>query len=241
MTCHFNFADVCPLPAEPFHFDPVRQDLHDPLAEDSDKDVSIVTTERRLRRLAVAACDVGSRFAREAIAHDAAAWMLTPLECLDGERPLDACQDLGGFLRATLLNGLALGLDAPADALDALARDDDAEVDVALDADADASPAPRSLFTAEISGPVGWGALQVFAFVAMTAPDLGTFRSRLVARYGAALVDTASIEVGFDSTRACARELVSEASLRLVRAAQADPDGVLGSGLDVHGERRFAA
>lgn len=235
MTLHANFETFTCLDAVP------DDGRHDPLGVDLVADLPVVTTERRLRRLAIVACDVGARFVRDAVMHDPVAWMLSPLRCLEGERPLDACQSLDGFLRATLLNGLSLGLDASSDALDALSGEGDLPIDAIIPDGVEAEPAPRMLFTAAISGPVGWGGQELIAFVAMTAPDLTSFRRRLVARFGETLVGTATIERGFDSTRGRARELVSPASLRLVAIALVDPDGPVGAGLDIHGERRFDA
>jgi hypothetical protein len=97
--------------------------LFDPLEADDRADVPVLTTERRLRRLAIVAADTGARFERERIVHDPVAWLLAPRLLFDGRRAIDACQDRTGFLRATLLNGLSLGLDANPDEVDDLADD----------------------------------------------------------------------------------------------------------------------
>lgn len=95
-----------------------------PFAEDDPADFPILTSERRLLRLVMCAADVAARFARENRAGDAAAWMRSPAPMFDFDRPLDACQELDGFVRATLLNGLQADLRASRADLDMLVLDD---------------------------------------------------------------------------------------------------------------------
>lgn len=83
----------------------------DPLVDDRDDDPSVVTTERRLIRLTLAACDLGARFARGNIDLDPGSWMLTARDLFDGKRGIDACQDLEPFIRCIIANGLDLSLD----------------------------------------------------------------------------------------------------------------------------------
>lgn len=92
----------------------------DPLAQDEMDDKAVVTTERRLVRLAIIAAQTGSRFAREAVGYDPVAWLLSPRHAFDGRRAIDACQDRDPFLRATILHSLSLGLDADPVELDCL-------------------------------------------------------------------------------------------------------------------------
>jgi hypothetical protein len=108
------------FPLQPLAACPVLSDLLDPLEADDRGDAPVLTTERRLRRLAIVAADTGARFARERIGHDPVAWLLAPRALFDGRRPLEACQGRTGFLRAALLNGLSLGLDADPAEVDAL-------------------------------------------------------------------------------------------------------------------------
>lgn len=111
-----------PLAAWPELYDPF-----DPLEADDRADAPVLTTERRLRRLAIVAADTGARFTRERIDHDPVAWLLAPRALFGGGRALEACQGRTGFLRAALLNGLSLGLDADPGEVDALVDGDDAE------------------------------------------------------------------------------------------------------------------
>jgi hypothetical protein len=117
-----SFSPVFSL--QPVAACPALSDLFDPLEADDRGDAPVLTTERRLRRLAIVAADTGARFARERIGHDPVAWLLAPRALFGGRRPLDACQDRKGFLRAALLHGLSLGLDADPGEVDALADDD---------------------------------------------------------------------------------------------------------------------
>jgi hypothetical protein len=118
-----SFSPVFPL--QPLAACPVLSDPFDPLEADDRGDAPVLTTERRLRRLAIVAADTGARFARERIDHDPMAWLLAPRALFGGQRPLDACQDRTGFLRAALLHGLCLGLDADPREVDALVDEDD--------------------------------------------------------------------------------------------------------------------
>src|SRR3954469_7976833 len=99
-------------------------DPFDPLEADGRGDAPVLTPERRLRRVAIVAADRGARFERERIVHDPVAWLLAPRALFGGRRPLDACQDCTRFLRAAVLHGLSLGLDADPREVDALADDD---------------------------------------------------------------------------------------------------------------------
>lgn len=88
----------------------------DPLDPDSDEDVPVVVTRRQLIRLAVVSTEVGARFQREAVDHDAMAWMLAPLKLFGGRDAIDAALEQHHCIRAIVLHGLGLGLDArPAD------------------------------------------------------------------------------------------------------------------------------
>lgn len=101
----------------------------DPFDQDQEEDVRVLTTERRLLRLAIIAADTAARFVREGIETDPVAWLLTPRALFDGERAIDACQGRMHFARAVVLHGLALGLDGDPDAIDALLADDDLDVE----------------------------------------------------------------------------------------------------------------
>lgn len=173
-----SFSPVFPL--QPVAACPVLSDLFDPLEADDRGDAPVLTTERRLRRLAIVAADTGARFERERIGHDPVAWLLAPRALFGGSRPLDACQDHTGFLRAAILNGLSLGLDADPAEVDALgdfgasSSREDVSSDMAL---------PELRFFAcsldELDYLAGGGVLWL-----MTAADEDAARTRLRERYG---------------------------------------------------------
>lgn len=217
----------------------------DPLAEDEVGDAPLFTTERRLQRLAIVACDTGARFAREGIKHDAAAWMLAPRELFGGARPIDACQGRGAFVRATLLHGLSLGLDADPAELDALLEQDD-EVD-ALDPIEEvpsawpASDGTMRLFTCTVEGRFGSGGRCIQAFCAMVATNEAVVRRRLNLRYGERLGAAANVEEGFDAESELAKSLLSPNMAKMLSAIARDPAGEMGAGLDIQVEQRFAA
>lgn len=95
----------------------------DPLDPDSSNDVPIVVTRRQLIRLAVVATEVGARFQRDAIGHDSMAWMLAPRRLFDGRDAVDAALEQTHCVRALILHGLCLGLDARPQDIDELQAD----------------------------------------------------------------------------------------------------------------------
>lgn len=99
--------------------------IEDPLGQDEAEDAILYTTRRALSRVAFVAAETAARFEREGVEHDPMAWMLSPRRMFDGDAALDACLDRPSFLRAVLLHGLALGLDAEPHELDDLVEDDD--------------------------------------------------------------------------------------------------------------------
>lgn len=218
----------------------------DPLGEDAPEDIALFTTERRLQRLAIVACDAGARFAREGLVHDPVAWMLAPRALFDGARALEACQGREAFIRATLLHGLSLGLDADPDELDALtSAGPDDEEDGAVAEVAPMEPVVRDgpvrLYTCSIEGRLGSGGSCVQAFCAMVAADAEVVRRRLRVRYGERLADAAMVVEGFEGADAVARSLLSTSVSRMLAAVAADPAGGLGEGFDLQIEQRFRA
>ncbi len=97
----------------------------DPLDDDDLRDRSLCLTERELLRLILVAAETGSRFQRENVAVDPVAWLLSPRQLFEGRSAFEACRELRPFKRAILLHGLSLGLDASAEAIDALTLKDD--------------------------------------------------------------------------------------------------------------------
>lgn len=94
--------------------------IEDPMAPDQSDDLVVITTRRALCRVAYVAAEAASRFERENIKSDPMAWMLAPLRLFGGMAALDACLEREAFLRAALLHGLSLGLDAHPEYLDYL-------------------------------------------------------------------------------------------------------------------------
>lgn len=99
--------------------------IEDPMAPDQPGDLVVVTSRRALCRVAYVAAEAASRFERENIKSDPMAWMLAPLRLFDGMPALDACLDRDAFLRAALLHGLSLGLDAHPEYLDDLLEEEE--------------------------------------------------------------------------------------------------------------------
>lgn len=227
----------------PEHFRPTSRTTADvdPLGADRMDDMPVVTSQRRLRRLAIVAADTGARFEREGIGHDPVAWLAAPRKLFHGGSAIDACQDREGFMRATLLHGLGLGLDADADEMDELLADDEAGegYDLVLDVE-DVGTAPK-LFTCFVDGPLGNGERCVQAFCASVASSGSEMRRRLASRFGGVLADAVVVHEGIDLNHPLADYLVPEGLLRVLAMAEREPAGEFGQGLDVVLEQRFAA
>jgi len=218
--------------------EPILLDGFGLLNADSAGDAVVETTTRRLRRLAVVAAQTGARFVREGIGHDPAAWLLSPRRMFEGRAAVEACQELEGFRRATILHGLSTGLDAEPAQLDALLTDGKPDEAAAFDLDDLAAellapPAPGRLFTCLVQGVEGMGDTSVEAFCAMVAPDAETMRRRLRTRYGEELADPAVIHEGFDPGQEGAA-FVSEPLARALARAEADPGARRNARLAVH-------
>jgi hypothetical protein len=95
----------------------------DPLDPDTVQDLPLVVTRRQLIRLAVVSTEVGARFQREAIDHDCMAWMLAPRMLFDGRDAIEASLEQRHCIRALVLHGLGLGLDAHPSDIDDLMSD----------------------------------------------------------------------------------------------------------------------
>jgi hypothetical protein len=222
----------------------------DPLDWDSIDDAMIVTTRRSLLRLALVASETASRFAREHVGIDPMAWMLAPRRLFDGRAAIDGCLGRDECLRAVLLHGLAIGMDADPAEIDALSEDDDDDAD---DLDTVAENANDRLVApleeAGSHGPRLWtsflivqneaGAVQ--AFDALIAADRREAEARLWARHGVRLADEMEIVEGFDRNRPLAEALISPALADMLVQVAADPGSPLAEGLSVSVMQRFAA
>lgn len=175
----------------------------DPLDADEVTDIPLVTTERALTRLALVAAETGARFQREALGHDPVAWMLAPRRLFDGEPPLRAVLRRDQCMRAVLLHGLSLGMDAEPATIDALLCDgagdgDGAYADGGGDGE-DAAPIRiRRLRLYSAVLVLARGGELVHLFHASVAPSAATVRERIRSRFGTAAADQAEIQLGVD-------------------------------------------
>lgn len=240
----------------------------DPLDADASSDRPVLATHRGLTRLALVAAETGARFQREGEGHDPMAWLLAPRRLFGGATAIDSVLGREDFMRALLLHGLSIGLDAEPAFIDGLvdADGDDGDPegaechdeacgcegcgdgdegadrpdpdDGADDVWHDAALGPR-LFTATIVHDDGHRTLQ--AFHASICHDASEAKRRLVWRYGAGPASTADVTVGFDPSTTLVEALVSPALCDLLRLVAAEPGSPLAAGLDLNLEQRFAA
>ncbi|MGA1799351.1 hypothetical protein VH567_11290 [Sphingomonas sp. 4RDLI-65] len=230
----------------------------DPLDHDEADDGIVVTTTRGLIRLALVAADTAARFEREAVGHDPVAWMIAPRALFGGRSAIEACMAREDCLRAVLLHGLSIGLDADPMTLDALMADDDEDEgeDESFNG-ADSPHAPHEedrddfdhpgrtdeerprLWTSFLVDERAGGTIQ--AFDAVVAEDRAEAETRLRARHGPAIAEAIEITEGFDPNSPMAEALVSPAVADMLEQVAADPGSPLAKGLSVYIEQRFAA
>lgn len=111
------------------HVDLLGFDYADPLDFDQPSDPPVRMTNRQLSRLLLIAADTAARFEREHCPVDPIAWLFSPRKLFNGCAAVAACQSRSHFIRAIVLHGLSIGLDADPDELDELlAEDGDAEM-----------------------------------------------------------------------------------------------------------------
>jgi hypothetical protein len=211
----------------------------DPLNIDRECDPPVLTTERRLRRLTLVAADAGARFAREGISHDPMAWMLAPRMLFGGARPMDACQERKGFLQATLLHRLSLGLDAHPDLLELLLEDDGAEVGLgdgsssvpvhAIRSSVERPERPLTFFSCTLEGAHERDGSRLQAYCGLFAESEKLARERLRIRWGVELAMGAVVTEGLDVEAPLAVTLLSQPVRRMLErtrdsgAGNADP------------------
>ena len=242
---------------------PERWDC-DPLEPDAADDERLTTSPRRLLRLAIAAADAGARFTREGLAHDPAAWMMTPRALFDGMAGMDACQELPHFSRSIILHGLGIGLDADPEAVDALldAGEDDDVDHSGEDGCPDTGNGDPAFYDQwNRSVEFGWDKSQsatirpqlltcwvdfveassrVFAFVAMVTERPGDIVERVVGRFGTKAAAEAMFVAGYDHSTVLASAMISDAMAQSLALAAEDPSSPLARGLNVYVEQRFA-
>lgn len=176
----------------------------DPLGFDGMDDPDVVATRRGLTRLALIAAETGARFQREGEGRDPMAWMLAPRMLFGGSTAIESCLAREDFLRALLLHGLSIGLDAEPAQIDALLCDTPGEIGGGYwegGEPGDSGHAPRKTRRLRL-----YSALIVFArggelvhlFHASVAPSASVVRERIRSRMGAAAAGQADIRVGVD-------------------------------------------
>lgn len=238
------------LPPVPARMPEPAPAYEDPLDEDAADDAVIPTTRRGLVRLALIAAETAGRFQREESDVDPMAWMLTPRRLFDGATALDACIERGACVRALLLHGLGMGLDADPTELDALTAEVDLDEDDGDDGSDGPAVPPRgrgeephrpgpSLFTSTLVAETSEGVVHIFD--AVVADSSAAARSALRLRHGARLAEHADLVEGFRPHLPIAQALVSPAVEDMLLQVERDPSSPLARGLSVSIEQRFAA
>lgn len=214
----------------------------DPLDPDRFDDQVVVTTRRGLVRMALVAAETASRFSRENASVDPVAWMMAPRLLFSGLSALDACLDREQCLRAVLLHGLSIGMDADPAFVDSLIDEVDHGEDASSEdgdfAVTDPGCGPR-LWTSILVDGDEFGIVQ--AFDAVVSAERGEAEARLCARHGAASACGLMIREGFDANLPLAEALVSPALADMLEQVAADPSSPLAAGLSVSIKQRFAA
>lgn len=215
----------------------------DPLDADLVDDEPVLTTRRGLMRLALVASEVASRFARDGADMDPMAWLMAPRRMFDRRPALEACLQREGCLRAVLLHGLGLELDADPSQLDWLLADDetDDETDDGIVADdgagSERSVPIRRLWTALVVSSSSVGTVQ--GFEAVLAADRGEAEERIQRRHP--LVPFADIELfeGFRSREPLTEALLSPVMTDMLRQIADDPTSPLADGLSISVKQSF--
>lgn len=240
------------------HTAPWQSSYEDPADPDLPTDVRVVTTRRGLCRMAMVAADTATRFQRDGVDVDPVAWMLSPRKLFGGATALEACLGQNHFMRASLLHGLAIGLDAEPSEIDALAGDgfDDGDGRDIYDLDdggedgakgyafddleiAALGPDDIRLYTATIAFKGGGVIFHAFhASLARTAREVG---ERLRRRYGEEVGGRATIVSGFRTGGGFVGALVSPALAEMLRDVAANPSSPIAAGLDLNLEQCFDA
>lgn len=225
---------------------PATWSYEDPLDPDRPEDDVVVTTKRGLCRVAMVAAEVGGRFQREGLEHDPMAWMLAPRDLFRGGAAIEACLGRDDFLRATLLHGLGLGMDAEAEEIDELLEEDVTDDGRRTENESGRATlsepfgglmAGRHLFTAVIAYMDE--DISLHAFHASLAERAEEVVDRLIARHGLTLAAKATIVVGMDAADATVTDLVSPSTMRLLRQIERDPEAAFADGLVIDIEQRF--
>jgi hypothetical protein len=212
----------------------------DPLDADSPSDEVVITTSRALCRLALVATETGARFQREAEPHDPMAWLLAPRRIFGGSTALEACLQREHFMRALLLHGLSLGLDADPDEIDDLLDEPIEVLPVARRSRRTSRAVVRPrLYTASLLRSTSGGMLQ--AFHASVASSVEEFQARLEVKFGLAAAERAEIRAGFDPAAPIVVALVPAPVAKVLRKVERESATPTYGGFAVTIEHRLEA
>lgn len=254
-------APTVPIPDQPAALSgTASRTFEDPLDEDAEDDALVVASRRGLIRMALIAAETGARFQRERVQADPMAWMLAPRRMFDGRTAVEACLERDACVRALLLHGLGMDLDAAPDELDELAADDgtawaDADDPVLGGADgigvsaggdvpaggrgaASGIPGSRPCASTAVAGD-GDGNLRLF-HAAVVGSGEGSVERPCRADGGAA-VDEADVSQDSDPRVPTKRALVSRTGAEALAPVANVPSSTPSAGLRVPIRRRFDA
>lgn len=211
----------------------------DPLDRDRPEDDVVVTSRRGLIRMALVAAETATRFALDGIEHDPVAWMTAPRRLFDGRGALTACLELEHCVRAVMVHGLRLDLDADPEEIDALCADAEADGGGIEVVGMPEDVRPPRLWTSYLIDEESGGSIH--AFDAVVAPSRSEAEDRLRARHRSTALEGLELMEGFDPSRPLAEALVSPALADMLEQVAHDPTSPLARGLSVSIEQRFAA
>jgi hypothetical protein len=152
------------------------------------------------------------------------AWMLSPRQMFDGRSALEACADRDHFVRAIVLHGLSLGVDADPSVFDWLATGEEGDDLPRLSrpmrgrGGRKRSAARPALYCAMIAFEGGGVILQ--AFHASVARHPAEVVHRLRARFGEDVAKVMEVRQGFDPGSPLAIALVPGAVADLLRKVE---------------------
>lgn len=215
----------------------------DPLEEDQADDLAVAATRRGLTRLTLLAAEAGARFQREGEGIDPMAWMLAPRRLFRGATAMESCLAREDFMRALMLHGLSIGLDAEPGQIDALLCDTPGNVGGGFWEGGDHGVGPARhgarrlrLYSAMIV--VARGGELVHLFHASVAPAASVVRERIRSRFGAAAAGQAEIQVGVDLDCPATSEMLPPVFRAMVESGRRVRWSAM-AGLDVTVEHRI--
>lgn len=109
-----------------YEFDPYFEQAPEDWALDPLEDESggmLAVRRIALVRIACVAAETGARMQRDGLAVDPVGWMVSRLELFEGRAPIEACMERSACLKAILIHGLGLDLDADPAVIDRLLFD----------------------------------------------------------------------------------------------------------------------